>query len=221
MDREYRRKVEAFVTTGAALIGASIPARYGDGVAWNPDRPLEPGFIPPDHEAKVTIISWKPNDGDLRGAAVDYRALRDNFARWGRDATVEAYRVAYDDWVASLPAIPFYRTHTRDVLGGLGLRPHDIAWVPLVKLPMRPKVHPSEDVLRLDRDNTWKQIHLLMPGVVWIQGIGTTEKWIGTQVREQITERVAVQNINDRRTKAEAEDITAELVRKLKWCLAE
>jgi hypothetical protein len=82
MDTAYRSKVEAFVTIGAGLIAESISDRYGGAVVTNPDRPLELGFIPPDEEAQVTVISWYPNDGDLRGA-FDYRTLRDNFARWG------------------------------------------------------------------------------------------------------------------------------------------
>jgi hypothetical protein len=217
MDNDYRAKVEHFVRFGASLIAADVPARYGSGAPWNPDRPLEPGFIPPDSEARVTILSWYPNDGDLRGD-VDYHAVRDNFARWGRDASLESYRVAYGDWIASLPVIPFYRKHTLPVLTALRLEPHEVAWLPLIKLPMRPQSQPSEEIIRLDREDTWAQIHSLKPRVVWIQGVSTTEEWIGRQVREQITELIAVQNINERRTTAQSEEIIAGVVRKLQWC---
>jgi hypothetical protein len=101
VDAGYRRKMEMFVRTGADLIRGPIAQRYPNGVSWHGVRPLEPGFIPPDREAKVTAISWYPNDGDLRGN-IDYQALRENFARWGREGTVESYRVAYEDWLLSL-----------------------------------------------------------------------------------------------------------------------
>jgi hypothetical protein len=107
------------------------------------------------------------------------------------------------------------------VLSAAGLGPRALAWIPLVKLPMRPQAKPSEDLIRLDRDDTWKQIRILMPKTVWIQGISTTEKWIGTQVREQITERVVVQNINERRTRAEGTEIINSVARKLQQYLTQ
>lgn len=220
MDTEYLRKVETFVRTGADLVSAAIPDRYGEGFPWNGARPLEPGFIPPDREATVTVISWYPNDGDLRGN-VDYKALRDRFTRWGRDRTLESYRDAYEDWLASLTAIHFYVTHTLPVIEGLGLTPRDIAWIPLIKVPMRPKARLSDAVVELDREDTWRQIHLLRPRIVWIQGISTTDKWIGTQVREQITERIAVQDINERRTREDQQVVVDGMVGKLRRYLAE
>lgn len=218
MDPEYRRKVEAFVRSGAALIECDIPTRYPEAVPWNGARPLEPGFIPPDRKAKVTAISWYPNDGDLRGK-VDYDVLRENFARWGRDRTVESYRVAYEDWLASLPHIRFYRKHTLPVLDGLGLTAREIAWIPLIKVPMRPKSRPPDKAIELDLDYTWTQMRLLFPRVVWIQGVTTTKKWIETQVREQITEQVAVQDITDQKSTADRQAIIGALVQKLQGFL--
>jgi hypothetical protein len=80
---------------------------------------------------------------------------------------------------------------------------------------------PEHNVIELDRDDTWEQIHLLRPRVVLIRGITTSEKWIGTQVREQITTRVASQDINDRKSPDERQVVIDRVVKKLAGYLSE
>lgn len=138
MDAEYQRNVQGFATSGADLISEAIGSRYGGLVPVNPERPLEPGFTPPGRRPRIVAVSHYPNDGDLRGKVDDYEALRDHFIRWGADRTIESYRIAYDDWLDSVRVMPFHLSHTLPVLKGLGIEPSEIAWLPLVKAPMRP-----------------------------------------------------------------------------------
>lgn len=220
MKVEYAEKVAAFVRTGAALIRADVRSRYRAIPPWSGKRPLEPGFIPPDLEARVTVISWYPNEGDLRGG-LDYAALRDRFDSWGRDGTMESYRLAYEDWIKSLDAIHFYSTHTLPVISALGMSAREIAWIPLIKVPMPRQANPPDAVVDRDREDTWAQMHLLKPGIVWIQGVTTTAPWIERQVREQLTDRVAVQDINERRTKADRQAVVDAVVAKLRRFLSD
>jgi len=218
-ETDYTKVVETFVRTGAALIKQSIPGRYEGLVRENPDRPLEPGFIPPERRARVTIVSYYPNDGDLRGD-VDYAALRRNYANWGDSGSVEDYRMAYADWLASLPRIPFYRDHTLPVLTSADLSPDEIAWLPLIKVPMRPKSKVPEKVVKIDREDLWEQILLLRPEIVWVQGIGTNE-WIAPLLRERITDKIVPQSLEPYLTGEEYDEIVTKVAEKLKtWLTA-
>jgi hypothetical protein len=198
MDRSYEKCVEAFAAAGADLIAEPIAARYGDLVPVNPERPLEPGFVPPRCRPKIVAVSHYPNDGDLRGKVRDYEALRERFVKWGADRTVASYRVAYADWLDSVPVIPFHLAHTLPVLKLLGIDADEIAWLPLVKAPMRPRSKPRMAIVRKDRKVTMEQLGLIGPQVVWVQGIVAHDR-VGRQIRDNITEHVAAQDISSDR----------------------
>jgi hypothetical protein len=211
---DYPRKVEIFAETGADLIRERIGPRYGGLVPVNPERPLEPGFIPAGREARIVAVSHYPNDGDLRGRVGDYEALRDRFIKWGTDRTVASYRAAYADWLDSVPVIPFHITHTLPVLSRLGMQPDEIAWLPLVKAPMRPESRPRMAVIRKDREETMRQLRLLAPRVVWVQGIVAHDR-VGKQIRDEITTRVVPHNISSRRGAESTREVIEAVVEKL------
>lgn len=195
-EASYGEAVQAFVETGAELIGRSIEQRYGGRVAPT-TRKLEPGFIPPDCEARVLIVSYFPNSSDLdRPETQGYKKTRDALEEWRALGTVEAYRGAYEDWLAHLDRIPFHRNYTKPILDAVGLRNEEIAWIPYVKAPMKQGSSPGEEIMDVDKDATWAQIHLLEPKIVWVQGSAVFER-VSRLVEERVTDRiVGPQNIS-------------------------
>jgi hypothetical protein len=116
--QHYTDVLEQFAAQGAKLISEDPLKRYRGAISVA-RRPLEPGFIPIDGAPLVAVVSYYPNESDLEGD-VDYRALREHFAAWGASGSLEDYAVAYEDWIRSLPVIPFYRDRTLPVIERVG-----------------------------------------------------------------------------------------------------
>lgn len=166
----YEDTLEEFVRIGAELIREDRRVRYS-GLAPPGDRPLEPGFIPPDSPATVTLVSYYPNESDLdHPGTAAYQRLREHFAAWGKEGTVAAYRAAYDDWLESLDRIPFQSRWVKPILDGVGLSSGKIAWLPLIKVPLPAQAAPHDELIWADRMALWQQLALLRPPVLWLQG---------------------------------------------------
>jgi hypothetical protein len=218
MTDKYERGIATFALIGADLINEDISLRYGGLVPVNPERPLEPGFAPPRRRPKIITVSHYPNDGDLRSKVRDYNALRENFKRWGSDRTIETYRAAYADWLDSVPVIPFHISHTLPVLNALGIAPDEIAWLPLVKAPMRPESKPRMFIVQKDRPVTMGQLKLLTPLVVWVQGVVAHHR-VGAQIRETITQRIVKHNVSPWRSAQSKHEEIDRVVEELKKSL--
>jgi hypothetical protein len=168
--RTYEGVLKEFVRIGAELIREDRGVRYS-GFAPPGDRPLEPGFIPPDGPAMVTLVSYYPNESDLdQPGTAAYRRLRDHFAAWGNEGSVAAYRVAHDDWLESLDRIKFHLRWVKPILDGVGLPSSKIAWLPLIKVPLPAQTAPHDELIWADRMALWQQLSLLKPPVLWLQG---------------------------------------------------
>lgn len=185
----YHQILADFVAFGAQLLRESIGERYR-GLVPVGTRLLEPGYIPPDHEAKVLIISYYPNSSDIdKPGTPGYERVRGHLEAWRRSGAVNDYRAAYEDWVSYLDRIPFHKTRTKPIMEAVGLRNEDIARLPFVKAPMPADSSPGDDMIDIDIDATWAQLQLLRPNVVWIQGVAIADRITGL-VRDRITDKV-------------------------------
>lgn len=188
---EYQQIVKRFASEGAAMIREDIRQRYG-GMAYESGRPLEPGFIPVDCRPRITFVTWYPNASDLKRDP-NYGQLRRNFETWGDCGDIESYRTAYDDWLASLPHIDFYRNNMLPEIAAVGVSPRELAWLPLVKAPHPARSDPHPDVVDKDKDTLWLQLRLLQPAIVVVHGV---KAWaaLGERIKE-VYERVIPQKI--------------------------
>jgi hypothetical protein len=218
--REYSEVVREFVSIGAALIRSSIQERY-HGLVADHSRPLEPGYIPPGREARVLIVSYYPNASSVPMPAGKHDEQIANFAAWGTSGTVAAYCACYRDWLTALNYIPFHKTKTKPILDIVGLKDEDIAWLPLVKAPMKAGSSPGDDIVDIDRDVTWKQIQILRPRIVWIQGFGV-EDCVKGLVKERITDQILpTQSLTSYMSAAKRDEERARISRRLSEYLSE
>lgn len=219
--RPYPDIVSDFAESGAILIRQSISQRY-KGLIPEGSRPLEPGFIPPDRQARVLIVSYFPNASDLdKPGTAAYERVRGHFRAWGLSGSVDDYRASYEDWLGYLDRIPFHKQRTKPILEAVGLRNEDIAWLPFVKAPMPAGSSPGDDIIDFDIEMTWEQIRLLRPPIVWIQGVKIADRVLGL-VTERITDRVLPAQSLSRYTNAKKQAAEeARLIRRLSEFLLE
>lgn len=104
--------------------------------------------------------------------------MRKNFLAWGTTGDVADYAAAYSDWLQSLDRIPFHRSRTKPILEDAGLTNSDIGWLPFVKAPLPAGSSPGDDLMDIDIDVVWEQLQLIKPRILWIQGIGISDRVI-------------------------------------------
>lgn len=213
----YEDVVKRFASEGAAMIGENIRQRYG-GKAYESGRPLEPGFIPLGGRPRITFVTWYPNASDLKRDP-NYNQLRNNFANWGDRGDTESYRAAYEDWLASLPLIDFYRNNMLPELMAVDVSPREIAWLPMVKAPHPARSDPHPDVVEKDKDALWLQLKLLQPAVVVVHG---AKAWatLGERIKE-VYVRVLPQKILYVASAAKIKNVVAEVTPRLRRYLDE
>lgn len=207
----YENFLEKFVAEGADLIRQNPAERYGGRVAGA--RPLEPGFVPLFGPPRVVVISYHPNGNDVPGGS-PVPNLRGNFERWGEEASLDAYRTAYEDWVALLPHVPFHRKYTAPVLERLGIGNDEFAWIPLIKVPLPPDSLPGEDVIYrdvLDIDGVMP----LKSRPLWLQGARTIrelrDRLSGPQRFTVVVEQKTPQRISATALDADHDRVANEL----------
>jgi len=165
---EYKTIVTKFAEHGAEIIRTD-PSQHYDHIGRDAKRPMEPGFIPVEAQAKVVTVSYYPNETELR--TPEYEASRASFEAWGKSGSLESYKRAYSDWVRMLPQIPFYRDFNRPIFDAVGVADDEYAWLPLVKCPLPARSKPPDDDVKRDRMLLWDQIMLLKPSVIIAQGM--------------------------------------------------
>jgi len=216
----YSEVVREFVLIGAELIRSPIHERY-HGLVADHSRPLEPGYIPPEREARVLIVSYYPNASPVPMPGGKHDEQRANFAAWGASGTVAAYAACYRDWLTALDYIPFHKSKTKPILESVGLTDGEIAWLPLVKAPMKAGSSPGDEIVDVDRDVTWKQIQLLRPRIVWIQGVGVEDRVKGL-VKDRITDRILpTQSLTSYMSSAKRDEERSRIAKRLSEYLAE
>lgn len=212
----YAEVVTQFVLIGAEIINVDPVDRYGAAAA-DATRPLEPGYIPPDKPARLTIVSYYPNSSTLRN--VQYGPMEERLMQWGRTGRVEDYVASYRDFLAALPHWDFYERWMKTVLDALDIGFDELAWLPLVKLPRPVANPPTEEMIRKDRDEVLKaQLKILKPAVVWVQSDTVYESCGGTI--QQIQPRHVVQKM-PKTSRASTSPQTPEVIRKLRQYLHE
>lgn len=205
----YRTSVEGFIKQGSTLVAADIGSRYRQAV---PDtgRPLEPGFIPPDVPARITIVTYYPSANDLT-AYSRYGELRENFAAWANDSSLPTYRRVYEDWIDSLPHVEFYRDQIAPVLDAIGVSAREMAWLPLVKAPHSYDSPPVRGILPIDRPELRIQLRALRPAIVWVQMqtvYNEIEGLVKSTSRHHTVQKMPRRNPN---VSAEREEVIADL----------
>lgn len=169
--QSYERTVAEFAEMGSEIIRLDPVSHYK---RLRPaSRPLEPGFIPLDRPPILTTISYYPNETQL--PSEEYMHGHESFKMWGSQGDVDSYSSAYRAWLSYRDQIPFFRKWEAPLYEALGIRPDETAWLPLIKCPLPA----GTNVEKIDIDGVdtgrdlellWKQLNLIKPGIVLVQG---------------------------------------------------
>jgi hypothetical protein len=213
---DYSSVVRDFAALGSRIYQTDPTKHYGS-IGTIVKRPLEPGFIPPDCRPRFVSISYYPNESEIAGE--EYRASRSSLDAWGRSGGVEEYIRAYNDWVALLPKIPFFRDFNEPIIRRINLTVRDFAWLPLVKCPLPARTIIPEDDRKADRDWLWDQLRLLEPRVVLAQGVDTYNL-VRRMCEDRFSAIVVLQKIGRVGTNAEHQAEDDRVARKLGDALA-